>query len=79
MKAPPDAAAILSSHSIELLPLSKESKEGLRQAGIHTLGRLAAMTQSEAQVRLGAEGRFAWELAKGMEPPPMPDLSRSAA
>ena len=79
VKAPPDTAAFLSSHSIELLPVSRESKGRLRQAGIHTMGRLAAMTVVEAQSRLGSEGRFAWELAQGLEPGPMPALSRAAA
>ena len=79
VKAPPGAAAFLSSQSIELLPLPQKSRERLRQAGIHTLGRLAAMTVSEAQARLGAEGRLAWELSQGIEPSPMPALSRSAA
>ena len=79
VKAPPDTAEFLSSHSIELLPVSHESKYRLWQAGVHTLGRLAAMTVSEAQARLGAEGRFAWELSCGIDPSPMPDLSRAAA
>ena len=79
VKAPPSAAAFLSGHSIELLPLPRKSRERLRLSGIHTLGRLAAMTMSEAQARLGAEGRLAWELSQGIEPSPMPALSRAAA
>ena len=79
VKAPPGTAAFLSSQSIELLPLPQKSRERLRLAGIHTLGRLAAMTVSEAQARLGAEGRLAWELSQGIEPSPMPALSRAAA
>ena len=79
VKAPPDTAAFLSSQSIELLPLPQKSRERLRLAGVHTMGRLAAMTVSEAQAHLGAEGRLAWELSQGIEPSPMPELSRAAA
>ena len=79
VKVPPDMAAFLCNHSIELLPLPRKSRERLRLAGVHTLGRLAAMTVGEAQARLGAEGRFAWELSQGIEPSPMSALSRAAA
>ena len=79
VKAPPDTAAFLSSHPIELLPLPRKSRERLRLAGVHTLGRLAAMTVSEAQARLGTDGRLAWELSQGIEPSSMPALSRAAA
>ena len=79
VKAPPDTAAVLSSLSIELLPVSRESKGRLRQADIHTMGRLAAMTVVEALSRLGSEGRLAWELAQGLDPSPMPAVSRAAA
>lgn len=78
-KVTTDAAAFLQHRSIELLPISREGKSRLWRAGIHTLGRLAATTAIEAQSRLGSEGRLAWQLAQGIDPSPMPELSRAAA
>lgn len=79
VKTPPDAAAFLNGHSIELLPLSQKSKERLWHAGIYTLGQLAALTVGAAQSHLGSEGRHAWDMAHGIDPNPMPTLSRAAA
>lgn len=78
-KAPADEAAFLSGCSIDLLPLSSEGKARLRRSGVHTLGRLAAMPASAVQARLGAEGRRAWELARGIDRRPIQELSRAAA
>ncbi len=79
IKAPPDQAAFLSGHSVELLPLSREGRERLRRAGIHTLGQLAALPAAAAQARLGAEGRRAWELAQGTDRGPMRESEPAAA
>lgn len=78
-KAPPDEAAFLSGRSIDLLPLSPESKARLHLSGVHTLGRLAAMPVSAVQARLGPAGRRAWELARGIDRSPIQELSRAAA
>ena len=78
-KVPPDEAAFLSGRSIDLLPLSSEGKARLHLSGVHTLGRLAAMPVGAVQARLGAEGRRAWELARGIDQSPIQEFSRAAA
>ncbi len=79
VKAPGDTAAFLSSHAIDMLPISPGNKERLRRWGVGTMGRLASMPLSSVQARLGSEGRYAWELANGMEAILLPDISLVAA
>ena len=79
VRATGDAAAFLERFPTELLPISEKGGEQLRRWGIRTLGRLASMPPAVVQARLGAEGRYAWELACGMEPSPLPVPSQAAA
>lgn len=67
IKVPCNAAEFLSSLSVNLLPLSWENKSRLKRFGICTLGQLAGLSVGAVQAQLGADGRRAWELAKGMD------------
>ena len=78
-RAPLDTRAFLAGCSVNLLPLSWESKERLDRYGIRTLGRLAAMPVAEALAMLGAEGQRAWELVRGLDQEPLPNIRRAAA
>ena len=79
IKAPHDAATFLSGHSVELLPISQESRERLRWAGVPTLGQLAALPVGVVQAHLGTEGRRAWELAQGIDSGQIQESARAAA
>ena len=74
-----NAAAFLSQHSVDLMPISSRGKERLRRWGVGTLGRLASVPESAVIARLGPEGSRAWELANGMDPRQLPDVSLIAA
>ena len=78
-RAPLDTRAFLAGCSVNLLPLPWESKERLDRYGIRTLGRLAAMPGAEALAMLGAEGQRAWELVRGIDREPLPNIHRAAA
>ena len=73
------AAHFLSDCPVDLLPISREGKARLRDWGVRSLGHLAAMPPGLVQARLGSEGRYAWELACGLEPSRMEEASLSAA
>ena len=65
------AAEFLSGASIDVLPLSWESKVRLHRFGLHHMGRLATLSVGSVQAQLGPEGRTAWELANGMDSSPL--------
>ncbi len=78
-RVPLDTAAFLACCSVNHLPLSPEGRERLARHGILTLGRLAAMPVAEALAILGAEGQRAWELVRGIDREPLPNIHRAAA
>ena len=77
-KASPATAAFLDSSFIELLPLSRRSRERLHLAGVRTLRQLADMPLGMVRARLGEEVRHAWELAQAIVSKPMRQVLRAA-
>ena len=67
---PDAAAAFLAPHSVDLLPCSRECRDGLRRFGLPTLGAVAALRPEPLLDRFGHEGRRAWELCRGIDPRP---------
>lgn len=70
-KVPGEVAGFLKEFSVDLLPLSWQNKARLHHFGLHTLGQLAALPVGSVQAQLRAEGRRAWELAKGIDTSPL--------
>ena len=64
-RVPPDPAAFLAPHPVDLLPVSPGTREALHRFGIHTLGHIAAMSPALLVDRFGHEGWQAWSLARG--------------
>ena len=64
-RVPPDPAAFLAPHPVDLLPVSLGARETLHRFGIHTLGQIATMSPALLVDRFGHEGWRAWSLAKG--------------
>ena len=70
-RVPQDTAGFLKDFSVDLLPLSWNSKERLHRFGLHTLGQLASLKVGSVQAQLKAEGKRAWELASGIDSSPL--------
>ncbi len=70
-RVPEDVAGFLKDFSIDLLPLSWESKNRLRQFALHTLGQVARLGVGPVPAQLSTEGRLAWELAQGIDRRPL--------
>lgn len=70
-RVPGDVAGFLKEFSIDLLPLSWETKSRLHRFGLHTLGQLAALPVGSVQAQLRSEGKKAWELANGIDRSPL--------
>ena len=70
-RVPPDTAAFLAPHSIDLLPISSEMKAAMRRFGLHTLGEVASLEQAFLVDQFGTAGRRAWDLARGIDPSPL--------
>lgn len=68
---PPDAAAFLAPHSIDLLPCSTTLTDELRLLDLRTLGEVAAQDVNALLDRFGHEGRRAWELSRGIDDRPL--------
>ena len=66
-RAPDDTSEFLRGLSVNLLPLSWESRERLRRFGLQTVGQIADLPLSAVQAQFGVEGRLAWELAHGID------------
>lgn len=69
-----DAAAMpafLATAPVSLLPLAADKRRRLERLGLRTLGDLAALPPAAVQARFGAEGRRAWELARGNDREPV--------
>jgi len=62
---PGEEAAFLSSQPLAVLSLDPDTHRRLRQLGIATLGRLAALPQEAVVSQFGAAGRRMWRLAAG--------------
>lgn len=60
--------AFLAAAPVSLLPLPPDKQRRLERLGLRTLGDLAALPPAAVQARFGAEGRRAWELARGNDP-----------
>jgi DNA polymerase-4/protein ImuB len=61
----------LAPAPVSLLPLSPDKRRRLERLGLRTFGDLAALPPAAVQARFGAEGRRAWELARGNESEPV--------
>jgi len=59
------ARDFLAPLSLDLLPLAEHEQQELRELGIRRLGELARLPAPAVAERLGAEGRQAWQLARG--------------
>jgi nucleotidyltransferase/DNA polymerase involved in DNA repair len=70
-RVPEDIAEFLKGMSINLLPLSWESKTRLRLFGLRTLGQLASLPVGPIQAQFGWDGQRAWELANGIDHSPL--------
>ena len=66
-KVPDDVAGFLAELSIDLLPVSWDSRVRLRRFGLRTVGQIASLPVGPLQAQLGTEGRLAWELANGID------------
>ena len=64
---PADADAFLAPRSIDLLPLSRDVREGLLRFGLHTMGAVATMRVELLIDQFGNEGKRAWELCQGID------------
>ncbi|MCE2527412.1 MAG: hypothetical protein J4G00_07760 [Actinomycetia bacterium] len=68
---PADATRFLSPHSIDLLPVSAEIKEGLHLLGLHTIGAVAELPKGLLTDQFGMEGLQAWSLCNGIDERPL--------
>ncbi len=71
---PPDAAAFLAPHSVDLLPVDPEVHTRMHRFGVHTLGDVAAMALESLIDQFGFAGRRAWELSRGIDNDPVVPL-----
>ncbi|OLB60251.1 MAG: hypothetical protein AUI13_01095 [Gemmatimonadetes bacterium 13_2_20CM_2_69_23] len=62
---PGEEGAFLSSQPLAVLSLDPDTHRRLRQLGLTTLGRLAALPQEAVVSQFGAAGRRMWRLAAG--------------
>ncbi|MBA3450762.1 MAG: DNA polymerase Y family protein, partial [Chloroflexia bacterium] len=68
---PVSTQTFLAVAPASLLPLSPDKRRRLERLGLRTLGDLAALPPAAVQARFGAEGRQAWELARGNDSEPV--------
>jgi DNA polymerase-4/protein ImuB len=66
-----DVSAFLKDLSGDVLPVSAKSKNKLHEFGLHTLGKIAALSPGPLQAQFGPEGRRIWELARGEDTTPL--------
>jgi len=62
---PGEEGAFLASQPLAVLSLDPDTHRRLRQLGLSTLGRLAALPQEAVVSQFGAAGRRMWQLAAG--------------
>ena len=78
-RVPPDAAAFLAPHSVDLLPVGPEVRGLMHRFGLHTMGGVAAMTPESLIDQFGVAGRRAWELSRGIDDDPVVPLPHEEA
>lgn len=66
-----DVIGALASVSIDILPVSYDTKRRLRLLGLKTLGSLASLPRSAVIMQFGHEGSLIWDLASGHDPDPV--------
>ena len=71
MVDPTTIRGFLATAPVSLLPLSPDKRRRLERLGLRTLGDLADLPPAAVQARFGAEGRRAWELARGNDHEPV--------
>ena len=76
---PPEAAAFLAPRSIDLLPLSRDVRDGLLRFGLYTMGAVATMPVELLIDQFGSEGQRAWELCQGIDGSPLVPLATEEA
>src|SRR5437588_1304422 len=62
---PGEEGEFLAAQPLAVLPLDPDTHRRLRQLGLSTLGRLAALPQEAVVSQFGAAGRRMWQLAAG--------------
>lgn len=65
--APDDEAGFLRGVPVSMLPLSWDSLKRLHGFGLKTVGQVADLSIGAVQAQFGAEGRTAWQLARGVD------------
>lgn len=68
---PEATRSFLAMAPVSLLPFPPDKQRRLERLGMRTLGDLAALPPAALQARFGAEGRQAWELARGNDREPV--------
>jgi nucleotidyltransferase/DNA polymerase involved in DNA repair len=68
---PTTTQSFLAKAPVSLLPLAPDKRRRLERLGLRTLGDLADLSPTAVQARFGAEGRRAWELARGNDREPV--------
>jgi len=66
-----DACSFLKDLSCDVLPVSLESRQKLRNFGLRTLGQVAVLPLGPFQSQFGPEGRRIWALARGQDNTPL--------
>lgn len=69
-----DAASFLAAHSIDLLPISPDTKEAMHRLGLHKMGDIASMKETDIVDQFGLYGAKAWRLCRGMDNRPLATL-----
>ena len=73
-RVPPDAAAFLAPHLVDLLPVDPEVHSRMHRFGLRTMGDVAAMAPESLIDQFGVAGRRAWELSRGIDNDPVVPL-----
>ena len=76
---PADVASFLAPHPVDLLPVTSGVMAAMHRFGIHTLGDVASWRVEPLVDQFGAEGRLAWELARGIDHRPLTPLKHEEA
>ena len=69
-----DAASFLAVHPIDLLPISPDTKEVMHRLGLHKMGDIASMKETDIVDQFGLCGAKAWRLCRGMDNSPLTTL-----
>ena len=79
VRVPPDAAAFLAPHPVDLLPIADDVKQAMRRFGLHTLGDVATWRVRLLVDQFGDDGRLAWGLARGVDRRPLAPMEHEVA